>query len=160
MSTWHPTTKAARQPTHEMTPPESRTSYVGCRGTLPRRQERSLSQPRLTTTQPPPRTGREPHDDEPSWHQLLGTLLSSQRTDAHPARTFDPPGGNRSILPELFTARFRSSRPVSDPSPDTTYQAPEAPGVPAGVGRLRGPATAADHHWSFSVSVPPCRATT
>src|SRR5659263_344444 len=100
MSTWHPTTKAARQPTHETTPPKSRASQFGCRGTLPRRQERSLSQPRLTTTQPPPRTGREPHDDEPSWHRLLGTLLSSQGTDAHPARPFDPPGGNRSNLAE------------------------------------------------------------
>ena len=140
--------------------PKGRTSQFGCRGTLPRRQERSLSQPRPTTTRPPPRTGQEPHDDEPSWHRLLGTLLSSQGTDAHPARSHDPPGGNRSILPEIIAAQFRSSRSVSDRSPDTTYQAPEAPGVLAGVGRLRGPATAADHLWSFSVSVPPCRATT
>ena len=58
------------------------------RGTLPRRQERSLSQPRPTTTRPPPRTGQEPHDDEPSWHRLLGTLLSSQGSGAPESKLF------------------------------------------------------------------------
>ena len=33
-----------------------------------------------------------------TWHRLLGTLLSSQRTDAHPSWPFDPFGGNRSNL--------------------------------------------------------------
>jgi len=149
MSTWHPTTKAARQPTHETTPPKSRASQFGCRGTLPRRQERSLSQPRPTTTQPPPRTGQEPHDDEPSWHRLLGTLLSSQGTDAHPARPFDPPGGNRSNLAEwtppvnLLVSELAASR--SSPPGHSSVVATEPPSVlnrgwpPSGTSHRSGP---------------------
>src|SRR3954466_225390 len=30
------------------------------------------------------------------WHRLFGTLLSSQGTDAHPSRSFNLSGGNRS----------------------------------------------------------------
>ena len=46
--------------------------------------ERLPYQPRPTDTEQPTPNGAATRADEPSWHQLLGTLLSSQRTDAHP----------------------------------------------------------------------------
>jgi hypothetical protein len=60
--------------------------------------------------QDPPHEPTTPNEatnpsDEPSWHQLLGTLLSSQRTDAHPPLTL------AGSWPE---ARFQSTR-VSGP---------------------------------------------
>jgi hypothetical protein len=58
------------------------------------------SQPRPTHPRSHPERGNHP-GDEPSWHQLLGTLLSSQRTDAH------PPPTHSGKQPE---ARFQSTR--------------------------------------------------
>src|SRR6478736_2376609 len=65
------------------------------------------------TTTSHPRTGTTTRADEPSWHQLLGTLLSSQRTDAHPPFTLRRAPGRRlgSNLPE-FLAAFRAFRRI------------------------------------------------
>src|SRR3954451_9707171 len=53
------------------------------RTTNPRRRASVLaSTPRPTTCKPHPTNEAEPTDSEPSRHRLLGTLLSSQRTDA------------------------------------------------------------------------------
>ena len=67
------------------------------RTALPRRRKTIPSQPRLTHETTRPKQPDNPAD-EPSWHRLLGTLLSSQGADAHPSRPFDPSGGNFSIL--------------------------------------------------------------
>jgi hypothetical protein len=83
------TTKADRQPTHETVPKDQSDSAVfeppthggGCHDSH--------------LNQDPPH-----HCDGPSWHRLLGTLLSSQGTDAHPFRSLDLLGGNCSNLAE------------------------------------------------------------
>src|SRR6478752_2957731 len=92
MSTWHPTTKAVRQPTNETAnPPLTKGQPIRfgrIRNPEPHGvRTRLQSQPRPTKRQA-------------IWHRLLGTLLSSQGTDAHPFRPFDLPGGNRSNLAE------------------------------------------------------------
>lgn len=58
-----------------------------------------------------PRMKATTRADEPSWHQLLGTLLSSQRTDAHPPFTFFKAPGRRlgSNLPEFLARVSRLS---------------------------------------------------
>ena len=80
----------------------------------------------LASKRNPPPTGwttgshqHQAHHDTTSqqttWHRLLGTLLSSQRTDARPSWPFDPFGGNRSNLavrlpPVNFAAPFGIDR--------------------------------------------------
>src|SRR6478736_6495379 len=76
--------------------------------------ERLPYQPRPTDTEQPTPNGAATRADEPSWHQLLGTLLSSQRTDAHPPSTLLRATGRRlgSNLPE-FLARVSAPSGVS-----------------------------------------------
>ncbi|PGZ73141.1 hypothetical protein COE55_20875, partial [Priestia megaterium] len=51
-----------------------------------------------------PNLNQEPPQRGPSWHRLLGTLLSSQGTDAHLFRPCDLARGNRSNLAEPILA--------------------------------------------------------
>ena len=55
----------------------------------PVNQIRLSQEPHHPRTKAPrsPLSTTNPHKRGPSWHRLLGTLLSSQGTDAHPART-------------------------------------------------------------------------
>jgi len=87
-------------------PPAGERGSVNSASWEPTRRGRARlpSQPRPTTRTSHPERGDHP-SDEPSWHQLLGTLLSSQRTDAHPPLTL------AGSWPE---ARFQSTR-VSGP---------------------------------------------
>jgi hypothetical protein len=89
MSTWHrhhqsgPATDTRNAP--------ERAIRFGCSSDL---HPRGGTQTQHLNQDPPH------HCDGPSWHRLLGTLLSSQGTDAHPFRSLDLPGGNRSNLAE------------------------------------------------------------
>src|SRR5690349_14103853 len=99
------------------------------------------------------------HCDGPSWHRLLGTLLSSQGTDAHPFRSLDLPGGNRSNLAEpvcrvklACQASFRGG---------TRFQVRTllSTGDRVAGRSFRGCLPGGPATDSISVSVPPCRAT-
>src|SRR6478735_7955904 len=127
MSTWHPTTKAAGQPTHETVPIRTNQIRLNC-GTVfhgGRRNGTNLNQ------DPPhqhPTPKRAEHIRKRAiWHRLFGTLLSSQGTDAHPSRPFNLSGGNRSNLAER-------PRPVKSPRQrrfswgGTLVPRPDAPG--------------------------------
>jgi hypothetical protein len=60
----------------------------------------------------PPRSQPRPTTltcDEPSWHRLLGTLLSSQGTDAHPLRPFGL--SSEALFVLHLTGSFSRSRP-------------------------------------------------
>ncbi len=95
---------------HTKRPPpagERRSVNSAAKEAARRGRERLPYQPRPTGTEQPTPNGAATRADEPSWHQLLGTLLSSQRTDAHPPSTLCRASGRRlgSNLPE-FLARF------------------------------------------------------
>src|SRR6478735_10379842 len=114
MSTWHPTTKAAGQPTHETVPIRTNQIRLNC-GTVfhgGRRNGTNLNQ------DPPhqhPTPKRAEHIRKRAiWHRLFGTLLSSQGTDAHPFRSFNLAGGNRSNLAELTLPVKLRPRPDRD----------------------------------------------
>ena len=112
------------------TPEEAFNSASKNRTTNPRRRAGILaSTPRPTTHEPHPKHEAEPTDDEPSRHRLLGTLLSSQRTDAHPDQAHTRTEGNRSNLPE-------SAPPVKP--------AVQRPGGCSGLSRSRRTATSTE----------------
>ncbi len=95
---------------HTKRPPpagERRSVNSAAKEAARRGRERLPYQPRPTDAEQPTPNGAATRADEPSWHQLLGTLLSSQRTDAHPPSTLCRASGRRlgSNLPE-FLARF------------------------------------------------------
>jgi hypothetical protein len=104
------TTTRKQRSTDTRTTPHSLASKASVKFGFVVRPRRSRADPTSTKTHrshattPNEATTRA---DEPSWHQLLGTLLSSQRTDAHPSLTLagSATGGCHSNLPE-FLARF------------------------------------------------------
>ena len=92
------------------------------------------------TSNPPPKS-EEPPDDEPSWHRLLGTLLSSQGTDAHPRRPCNLLGGNRSNLAEpLFPVKslVRGTQPEILLRPSTSVSQRSEPAAVVCVGGCLG----------------------
>src|SRR6478735_2691073 len=82
------TTTRKQRSTDTRTTPHSLASKASVKFGFVVRPRRSRADPTSTKTHrshattPNEATTRA---DEPSWHQLLGTLLSSQRTDAHPS---------------------------------------------------------------------------
>ena len=84
------TTTRKRQSTDTRNDPHPLASKASVKFGFVVRPRRSRADPTSTKTHrshattPNEATTRA---DEPSWHQLLGTLLSSQRTDAHPSLT-------------------------------------------------------------------------
>jgi hypothetical protein len=64
-----------------------------------------------------PPDGRTQPDLRRQMASTFGTLLSSQRTDAHPTSSFPKlSGGNHSILPPLSRSSVPASRPVLTPA--------------------------------------------
>jgi hypothetical protein len=145
MSTWHPPAKTSRQPTQQRNPnhqrpgPSDSASKTGP-SDGGRKQVRSIN----ANTHP----GTTPR--RANWHRLLGTLLSSQGTDAHPSGALDPFGGNRSNLAVRFCLVKlpvrRLVRGGSDPSPPRSAPAGEHARRPSWLGGRRsgGPATECD----------------
>ena len=71
MSTWHPTTEAVKQPTHEMVPIRTVQIRLNFGPATPRRwRQRNLSQPRPTTL-------KHPNPNGPTHHQIASHMAST-----------------------------------------------------------------------------------
>ena len=150
MSTWHRPTEAGQQPTHETVPKDQSDSAVHEKTRPTGWDKPSQSQPRPTTLT----------CDEPSWHRLLGTLLSSQGTDAHPFRSFDLAGGNRSNLADrVFLVNLPCPGRSIGVEPRSRSGHSCRPVRVSPARSIRGIARGTSHRDRSSVSVPPCRAT-
>ena len=161
MSTWHPTTEAAEQPTHEMVPIRTVQIRLNFDAAPPRRwKTRHLSQPRPTTLQ-------HPHPNGPKHHQIASHMAStiwhtvefSRNRRASPQDPSTRPRGfvvlNLTWLFGRISPPSRAAAAGSKPVPHTALGRTKRTGVRSRGGHPWGPATVV----RSAVSVPPSRAT-